>query len=124
MPPFTRSTAKQAGWQWRIPLQNRTGNGHVYSSEFVDEDAATETLLAGIETPLRGEPRHLKFTTGRPQDLLVEKCRRNWALKRIYGAVGIDKPAFDPGRDFKITGLVSRFVVSTQWSLTNITASR
>ncbi len=73
-PPYTRSTARPAGWQWRIPTQRRVGNGHIYSRSFMDDDEAERVLRKGVEGALLAEPRSIRFKAGHRRQFWRGNC--------------------------------------------------
>lgn len=72
--PYTQATAKDAGWQWRIPTQTRVGNGHIYSNEFLSDEAARNSLIDDLESDPLGDPKLIKFRTGCQQKFWEKNC--------------------------------------------------
>jgi len=72
--PYTKSTAKDAGWQWRIPTQTRVGNGHIYSSQFISDEDAKQSLIDDLENEPAADPRLIRFRTGCQKKFWEKNC--------------------------------------------------
>ena len=74
LPPYTQSIARDAGWQWKIPLQHRTGNGYVYSQGFISDEAAEQEFLQNINGKRLGDAKIVRFNTGVRRKLWSKNC--------------------------------------------------